>query len=124
MSTVSLLLATKLYRPPPRSGLVPRLRRTARLSEGLAKPLTLVAAPTGFGKTTVVSEWIAGGQPSPIAWVSLDEDDNDPTRFFTYLVAALQNLQSDIGETALALLQSTPPSSPKTVLTALINDLS
>ena len=87
------ILATKLYIPPPRPKAVRRPRLIERLNEGLPAgcKLTLISAPAGFGKTTLVSEWVAGcGRP--IAWLSLDDGDNDPTRFLTYLVAALQPL--------------------------------
>src|SRR5512147_2435364 len=87
------ILATKLYIPPPRAKIVLRPRLIERLNEGLSSgcKLTLISASAGFGKTTLVSEWIAGcGRPA--AWLSLDEGDNDPTRFLTYLVAALQTL--------------------------------
>ncbi|HLD94696.1 MAG TPA: hypothetical protein VI703_10900 [Anaerolineales bacterium] len=85
------LLSTKLYLPPARPNLVPRQRLTARLPEGLTRPLTLISAPAGFGKTTLLSEWRASdaGRGFPLAWLSLDEDDNNPTHFFTCLVAAL-----------------------------------
>ncbi|HWI66125.1 MAG TPA: hypothetical protein VNT75_30205, partial [Symbiobacteriaceae bacterium] len=88
------LLATKLYLPPTRPNLVPRPRLTARLSEGLQRPLTLVSAPAGFGKTTLLSEWRATpeGQNYPLAWLSLDGGDNDPGRFWAYLLAALRSL--------------------------------
>ena len=87
------ILATKLYIPPPRPKAVRRPRLIERLNEGLSasRKLTLISAPAGFGKTTLVSEWVAGcGRP--VAWLSLDDGDNDPTRFLTYLVAALQTL--------------------------------
>ena len=85
------ILATKLYVPPPRPRAVPRSRLIAQLNEGLASGcrLSLISAPAGFGKTTLVSEWVAGCK-RPVAWLSLDEGDNDPTRFLTCLVAALQ----------------------------------
>ena len=84
------LLTTKLYLPPVRPNRVPRPRLIERLNT--PRPLTLIAAPAGFGKTTVVSEWHAEtGQA--IAWLSLDEDDNDPTRFISLVVAALQTLK-------------------------------
>ena len=85
------ILTTKLYIPPPRPKAVLRPRLIERLNEGLQRKLTLISAPAGFGKTTLVSEWVAGcGRP--VAWLSLDEGDNDPARFLTYLVAALQTI--------------------------------
>ena len=87
------ILATKLYVPPPRPKIVLRPRLIERLNEGLSanRKLTLISAPAGFGKTTLVSEWVAECE-RPVAWLSLDEGDNDPVRFLTYLVAALQTL--------------------------------
>jgi LuxR family maltose regulon positive regulatory protein len=85
------LLATKLYVPPPRSLLVRRPRLIERLNEGLRRNLTLVSAPAGFGKTTLVSDWLAG-RHQPAAWLSLDTGENDPIRFLTYLVAAVRHL--------------------------------
>ena len=85
------LLFTKLYLPPPRPDLVPRPNLLERLNAGLIRKLTLISAPAGFGKTTLVSEWLAScGRP--VAWLSLDEGDADPSRFLTYFVAALQKL--------------------------------
>ena len=91
------ILATKLYIPPPRPKIVLRPRLIERLNEGLSsgRKLTLISASAGFGKTTLVSEWVAGCE-RPVAWLSLDEGDNDPTRFLTYLVAALQTIASRI----------------------------
>ena len=83
------LLRTKLYIPPPRHEQVRRPRLLERLDAGLRCKLTLVSAPAGFGKTTLVSEWMTGCS-RPAAWLSLDESDNDPTRFLAYLIAALQ----------------------------------
>lgn len=85
------ILATKLYIPPPWSKVVSRPRLTERLNAGLHHKLTLISARAGFGKTTVVSEWVACC-PRPVAWLSLDEGDNDLARFLAYLVAALQAL--------------------------------
>ena len=97
------ILVTKLYIPPPRPGVVPRPRLIERLNEGLHRKLTLISAPAGFGKTTLVSEWVAGcGRPT--AWLSLDEGDNDPARFLTYLVAALQTIAPTIGAGVLGVL--------------------
>ncbi|MBA2377569.1 MAG: LuxR family transcriptional regulator, partial [Rubrobacter sp.] len=84
------ILATKLFAPPPRAEAVLRPRLTRRMNEG--RKLTLVCAPAGYGKTTLVGEWAAEGD-RPVAWLSLDEGDNDPTRFMTYLVAALRTVE-------------------------------
>jgi LuxR family maltose regulon positive regulatory protein len=118
------ILATKLYIPPPRPGIVPRLCLVARLNEGLAagRKLALISASAGFGKTTLASEWIAGCN-RPVAWLSLDEGDNDPTRFLTYLIAALQTIAPNIGKGALAALQSPQPPSTESILTTLLNDI-
>ena len=103
------ILLTKLYIPPPRQGIILRPRLIERLNEGPAnRRLTLISAPAGFGKTTLVSEWVAGCE-RPVAWLSLDEGDNDPTRFLTYLVAALQTITTDIGNGVLVALQSPQP---------------
>jgi LuxR family maltose regulon positive regulatory protein len=116
------LLATKLYVPPPRPEAVVRPRLIARLDAGLRGRLTLVSAPAGFGKTTLVSAWLAGRE-QPAAWLSLDEGDSDPTRFLRYLVAALQTIAAEIGAGVQAALQSTPPPPPEAILTALLNDI-
>ena len=116
------ILATKLYLPPPRPEVVLRPRLIEHLNEGLNRRLALICAPAGFGKTTLLSEWLAAGEP-PAAWLSLDEGDNDPTRFLAYLVAALRTVAPDIGEGVLGMLQS--PQSPPTesILTALLNEI-
>lgn len=85
------LLFTKLYIPPSRPNIVLRPRLIERLNEGMQRKLALISAPAGFGKTTLASEWIASCD-RPVTWLSLDEGDNDPTRFLSYLVAALQTL--------------------------------
>jgi LuxR family maltose regulon positive regulatory protein len=118
------ILATKLYVPPPRAKIVVRPRLIEGLNEGLSlgRKLTLISAAAGFGKTTLVSEWIAScGQP--VAWLSLDEGDNDSTRFLTYLVAALQTIAANIGEGVLGALQSPQPPSAESILTTLINEI-
>src|ERR671917_2721020 len=94
------ILATKLYVPPPRPRVVLRPRLTRRLNENLHHRLTLLSAPAGFGKTTLLSEWVAGCERSA-AWLSLDGGDNDPTRFLTYLTTALQTIENSIGEGVL-----------------------
>ncbi len=122
------LLETKLYVPRSRRGLVPRPRLSERLDRGAASKLMLVSAPAGFGKTTLLTEWLAAGPAAPAderlaAWLSLDRGDNDPASFWTYVIAALRTVASGVGESALALLQA-PRSPPiETVLTALLNDL-
>jgi LuxR family maltose regulon positive regulatory protein len=122
------ILQTKLYIPPIRPELVSRPRLIERLNAGLHCRLTLVSAPAGFGKTTLVGEWVTGcGRPA--AWLSLDGGDNDPTRFLAYLVAALQTIAarqspaSNIGEGVLAVLQSPQPPSTESILTALLNEI-
>ena len=82
------VLATKLYIPPPRPNLIVRPRLTERLNEGLRRKLTLISAPAGSGKTTLVSAWVTGCA-RPVAWLSLDTGENDPARFLAYLVGAL-----------------------------------
>src|SRR5918993_2044486 len=100
------MLTTKLYIPPPQPRVVLRPRLVGRLNEGaLHRKLTLVSAPAGFGKTTLLGEWVAGCE-KPAAWLSLDEGDNGPTRFLAYLVAALQTIAPNIGEGVLGVLQS------------------
>ena len=118
------ILATKLYAPPPRTRLVFRPRLIEQLNEGLRSShrLTLISAPAGFGKTTLVSEWVAG-HDRPTAWLSLDEGDNDSIRFLTYLVAALQTLAPNIGEGVLSVLQSPQPPPIESILTTLLNEI-
>src|SRR4029453_10160761 len=99
------ILATKLYLPPPRPKVVYRSRLIERMNEDMRRKLTLISAPAGFGKTTLVSEWVPEWERL-VAWLSLDEGDNDPTRFLSYLVGALQRIAPNIGEGALGLLRS------------------
>src|SRR5215207_10071754 len=121
------ILATKLYIPSTRPKVVARTRLIERLNEGQppgrAPGMTLISAPAGFGKTTLVSIWIAGcGRP--VAWLSLEEADSDPTRFLTYLVAALQTIAPTIGAGLLAMLLSPQPPPAEAILTALLNEMS
>jgi LuxR family maltose regulon positive regulatory protein len=123
-----LLLETKLNLPLARQEMVIRPRLLARLEEGLIHPegfrrkLTLISAPAGYGKTSLAIEWLQGLQV-PCAWLALDEDDNDPTRFLTYLIAALGKVDEKIGSAPLAMLSSPQPPPIEALLTALINDL-
>ncbi|MBV9691125.1 MAG: hypothetical protein JO202_15615 [Ktedonobacteraceae bacterium] len=117
-----LLLSTKLYVPRPRQQLVSRPHLTERLSQAMEHALILISAPAGFGKTTLLTQWFAQGGP-PVAWLSVDEQDNDPSRFLRYVIAALQRLDPHIGTTALALLHVSHPVPAESVLTKLINDV-
>ncbi len=118
----SHVLLTKLFTPHPPPNLVSRPRLTTRVEVGLAGRLTLISAPAGFGKTTLVSEWVAGcGRPA--AWLSLDEGDNDPVRFLTYLVAAVQTIAPHIGAAMLSMLQAPQPPPTEVILTALLNEV-
>jgi LuxR family maltose regulon positive regulatory protein len=117
------LLATKLHAPTRRRELVVRSRLTGRLHRGRDVALTVVSAPAGFGKTTAVAQWLATLPAAErAAWLSLDERDNDPGVFWTYVVAALQTIDSDLGAHSRSLLESGP--SVEAFLTSLLNELS
>ncbi len=128
------LLQTKLYIPPLRPNLVRRQHLIDHLNQGLqqGKKLALISAPAGFGKTTLVTEWadrlrldnsIENQSANRIAWLSLDEGDNDPGRFLAYFVAALQTIEANLGKGAFGMLQSPQPPPIEAVLTSLINDI-
>lgn len=118
------LLLTKLYIPIPRPKRILRNRLIERLNEGLCanRKLTLISAPAGFGKTTLVSEWIAGCD-RPVAWLSLDEGDNDPARFLNYFISALQTIDKDFGTRIVSLIQSPQPPRFESLLTELLNEI-
>jgi ATP/maltotriose-dependent transcriptional regulator MalT len=116
------LLSTKLHVPRPRAQLVQRSSLVQRLQQGTAGVLTLVSAPAGFGKTTLLTQWQASTR-RPVAWLSLEAEDNDPTRFLSYLIAALQTLDAQIATTALAMLHTPQPAPPEVVLAMVANDL-
>jgi LuxR family maltose regulon positive regulatory protein len=116
------LLTTKLYIPPVRPELVSRPRLIERLNTGLHRKLALISAPAGFGKTTLVIQWLERA-PYPSAWLSLDESDNAPTRFLVYFIAALQTIKTDIGKGVLSALQSPQPPPAKAILTSLLNEI-
>ena len=118
----SSILATKLHIPPVCSDLVSRPRLLEQLNQGLHRKLTLISAPAGFGKTTLVSEWIAASNHS-VAWLSLNNEDSDPSRFLTYIIAALQQVEEAIGVNLLRKLQSSPPTPPESILIPLLNDI-
>lgn len=119
------LLATKLTIPPTRPILVGRPRLIERLNDAVRQKLTLICAPAGSGKTTLVSAWCASSpaRDLPIAWLALDERDDDPMRFWTYVIAALDSVQPGVGRGALAVLRSPQPPPIETVLTLLVNAL-
>jgi len=118
-------LATKLFIPPPMLKQVVRPHLLTRLTAGVRGPLTLVTAPAGWGKTTLLSMWQAdpSSNSSAVAWVSLDEGDNDPVRFWTYVITALNTLYINVGDTALAMLNSPQPPAMVSVLSPLLNAL-
>ncbi len=109
-----LLVETKLNVPKWRPGLVSRPRLIERLHQGIDRNLTLVSAPAGFGKTTLLAERVAGTAAGerPAASVSLDQSDSDPALFWAYFIAAVQTVQSVVGERALSSLYSSKPPAP------------
>ena len=120
------LVSTKLHPSQARLKLVPRPRLTEILMREPGRRLTLLSAPAGFGKTTLLNEWIRSckGDRRSVAWVSLDEGDNDPVRFLSYLVAALRRTGEErVGEGVLAVLRSPEPPRMEAVLGTLINEL-
>jgi LuxR family maltose regulon positive regulatory protein len=121
MTSALPLLETKLYLPTWSADLVSRPRLIDRMHP--QRKLTLISAPAGFGKTTLLAEWVAAVPTRPVAWVSLDRSDNDPAIFWTYLIAALQNIQPHLGERSLSLLQSPQPPPIQSVLMTLLNEL-
>ncbi len=116
------LLATKLFAPALSSRSLERKRLTQRLDAGLAGKLTLVCAPAGFGKSTLLGAWVQACE-YPSAWLSLDAGERDPNQFVAYLTACLRSVSADLGDAALALAQARPRPSPETVLIDLINRL-
>lgn len=116
-------LTTKLFPPQTSVNLVERDDLAARLGKLLNTPITIVAAPPGFGKTTLLSAWLSNIPDIKVAWYSLDEDDNEPGRFFTYIAASLRPLEPD-PVPALDPLLAAGPSNPRELTAALINDLS
>jgi LuxR family transcriptional regulator, maltose regulon positive regulatory protein len=121
---VTSTLQTKIQRPAPRPKLVDRAHLVGRLEKGITSgaKLSLVSAPAGFGKTTLVSSWLSE-TINAVAWLALDETDNDPTQFLSYLVTALQQLDSSLGQGLSRVLQS-PQIQPRGIITALVNDIS
>jgi LuxR family maltose regulon positive regulatory protein len=117
------LLFTTSYIPRLRSKIVLRPRLADRITLGMDRKLTLICAPAGFGKTSLLGEWIAQSERC-VTWLSLDEGDSDPARFWAYFIAALQKLNPNIGKNALALLESAPLPPIEVVLSVLLNEIS
>jgi LuxR family transcriptional regulator, maltose regulon positive regulatory protein len=116
------LLATKLHLPRPRPGFVPRLRLLERLDQGMVRELVLVCTPAGFGKTTLLADWARGGR-RPVAWLSLDEGDNDPARFWRHVAAALDGIRPGVAERVAPLLRGLQPAAFQGVAATLVNEL-
>ena len=119
------LLSTKLAPPRVQAPILRRETLLERLDAGLAYRLTLISAPAGAGKTTLVSAWLDGrpGDDLTVGWLSLDEGDNDPVRFWRYVIAACQTFEAGAGEPALALLERSQSPPYEALLTSLINEL-
>jgi LuxR family maltose regulon positive regulatory protein len=122
------ILSTKFHIPLSRTDLVPRVRLMNLLEDGARQPLTLISAPPGFGKTTLVANWLlnreqASSSPPFVGWLSLDESDDYPAVFWRYLVAALQRAHGGLGETAQSMLSAPRPPELETMIVALINDI-
>lgn len=116
------LLHTKLHVPLSRSSLVPRPRLVEKLNQGLPGKLTLVSAPAGFGKTTLVSAWLSGCD-MPAAWLSLDDEDSDPVRFLHYFIGGLQTIHAGCGESIARAHEQAPPPPMKMAVAALLNEI-
>ena len=116
------LLATKLHVPRLRAQFIRRSHLVERLQQGMERALTLVSAPAGFGKTTLVAQWLAESS-TPVAWLSLEPEDNEPVRFLSYLIAALQRLDPHVGTAVLPLLHAPRPAPPERVMALVINEL-
>ncbi len=116
------MLLTKLHIPPVGNNVVHRSELSEKLDNGLSRKLMLVSAPAGYGKTTLVSDWINQNK-IPAAWLSLDNGDNDPTIFLSYVISGIQSIHHDFGESALRLINSPNPPSVESVASLLINEL-
>jgi len=118
------ILKTKLVIPPSRPELVQRQRLIEKLNTGLSRKLTILSAPAGFGKTTLLSSWAAQLESSQVSWVSIDQEDNSFSRFLTYLVTALQSIESHFGAGALSAIQSPGAQQLDFIITDIINEIS
>lgn len=116
------LLALKTHVPYLRTHLICRAHLIERIQQGMECPLTLISAPAGFGKTTLLAQWLRESG-MPVAWLSLEPEDNDLTRFLSSLITALQTLDSQVGISVLTFLHNPTPPPPETILTVLVNEL-
>src|SRR6266496_5135678 len=117
-----VLLATKIGIPTIRADLLPRSQLLGRLEQAASHDVVLISTPAGFGKTTLLASW-ANSTERPLAWLSLDPDDNDPGRFWRYIIAAVDRVHNGIGEQALSLLNASAHPTLKAIVTALLNEL-
>jgi LuxR family maltose regulon positive regulatory protein len=116
------ILTTKLYIPSPRRNIVPRPQLIERINEGISQRLVLICAPAGFGKTTLLSDWVRQVD-LPVAWLSLDAGDNELNRFLIYLIAAIQTVNDNLCRTVQAMLQAPQPPPMESTLTEVINEV-
>ena len=116
------MLLTKLHVPPAGNNVVHRTELFEKLNSGLSRKLILVSAPAGFGKTTVVSDWIDQNK-IPAAWFSLDNGDNEPVDFLSYIISGIQSIQPAFGQSALPLLNSPNRPSVESITSLLINEI-
>ena len=116
------ILSTKFFIPTSRSTVVPRIQLIDRIQRGLSRRLTLISAPAGFGKTTLLADCV-GKIKEPVGWISLDEQDNDKVRFLKYFINAIQQIEKGIGDNSLLALQSQQPLETEILVTGLINDI-
>jgi LuxR family maltose regulon positive regulatory protein len=118
----SPILTSKLFIPPLRADLLSRSHLIEKLNDSTAYPVTLISASAGSGKTTMLSEWVAKTD-RPVAWISLDPDDNDPAQFIPCFIFALRTIRGDIGEEAFESLQSSPSEPFESTMINLINNV-
>src|SRR5665647_1090202 len=116
------MLLTKLHIPPASQNTVHRSELFEKLNLGLSRKLILISAPAGFGKTTVVSDWINQNK-IPTAWFSLDNGDNDPVDFLSYIISGIQSIHKEFGQSALKLLNSPNKPSVESIASLLINEI-
>ena len=116
------MLQTKLHIPSPGKNLVHRSILFDKLNVGLSRKLILISAPAGFGKTTLLSDWI-NQHKIPAVWFSIDSNDNDPADFLSYVIAGIRGINKEIGQVALKLLRSPKQPDPESIINLLINDI-